>query len=123
MLKINFDFSNITSEERSESIQGIYFNIQLTTIYLYMYMYVQFYVYAILLYICIAIVAIICNNNYYRPPSVYCFELLRKLHRQYMVNKSAKDRTDHPFRSSNDNYSSHRDNELLQYFPSFFNIF
>lgn len=109
MLKINSDFSNITSEERSKSTQGIYFNIQLTTIYLYMYIYiyVQFYVYAILLYICIAIVAIICNNNnYYRPPSVYYFELLRKLHRQYMVNKSVRDRTDHSFHSSNDNRSS-----------------
>lgn len=87
---------NFLSEERFESTQGIYFNIQLTTIYscmyiyidMYIYIYVQFYVYAIL-YICIAIVVIIYNNNYYRPSSVYCFELLRKLHRQYMVNKSA----------------------------------
>lgn len=45
------------------------------------------------IYICIAIVAIVCNNNnYYRPPSVYCFELLRKLHRQYiwLTKKSNK---------------------------------
>lgn len=32
--------SSTNSEEKSKSIQGIYFNIQLTTIYLYMYIYI-----------------------------------------------------------------------------------